>query len=256
MLGQAGEAQVAHFNSHKEKVAALSAYPRKIEVNGKTIDLRAPRNCVEVTAEVNAGRISPAVVHGVPVRIKTPVVIDKTPNPKELRPITLVTGRKLEPEEFFVHALAMADITKGNGFRQPSAKAKNWQSTSLMEQISIRMGVSKERKGPERSERGQKKLAARIEANASIMLDRLIEQHPDKARKAKKEERYVEWFVGKVMEALSGTPKVEELRTMVQARIEKIKVPKHVIEFEEFAERAKLEAERRALDQQIMQEAA
>ena len=107
-----------------------------------------------------------------------------------------------------------------------------------MEKLSIQMGISKPRTGPERSERGERKRAAQIECNARIVLDRLIEQYQDRARKAKNEERYVNWFVGKVTEALEGTPDLETLTTMAKERIAKIKVPKHVIEFEEFKQHA------------------
>ena len=253
------DVQVAHFNNLAAKAKALGAYPQPVEVNGNIINLRAPRNSVEVGAEVNAGRIPHKLIHAVPVKIKTHSIIDKPGEPQQPRQITLVTGRKLEPEDFMVHALALAQINP-LGFRQPSAKAKNYKSTSLMEKISIQMGVSKPRVGPERSERGQKKLEAQIECNTRIVLDRLIEQYPDRARKAKKEERLRSWFVGKVMEALSGTPKLEDLEIIVAQRIEKVKVPKHVIEFDEFKHRAVEEAKRRVensvLDRQARMEVA
>jgi len=218
MLGMAGQASVAHFNNLKARAEATSAYPQQVEVNGKTVKLRAPRNSVEVTAEVNAGRIPQKLVRPVNVAIKTHVVIDKTPNPKELRPITLVPGRKMEPSDFFIHALAMADIAEGRGFRQPSTKAKNWQSTSLMEQLSIKMGISKPNAW-EGSERGNKKRAAQIECNASIVLDRLIAEFPDRAYRARNDEKLARWFEAKVAETLEHFPDQDTIKAMVNNRV-------------------------------------
>ena len=198
-----------HWKNAAAKAEALQDYSFQI-----------PRNSAQLTADVNSGRIAHKYVQPVKIRIQTKVEIDKSGQPQQPKKITLVPERKLKPEDFFIHALAMADITKGNGFRQPSAKEKNFKSTSLMEKLSIKMGVSEPRTGPERSERGEKKHTAQIECNVRIVLDRLIDQYPDRALKAKNEERYVNWFVGKVMEALGSTPDMETLTTLVKERIQ------------------------------------
>jgi hypothetical protein len=205
----------------REEIAALQAKgPKERKRLKRTLGQVKVEQVSHFNNEAAAtGRGGPKATHQVDVKVMTPVEIEPTAKPQPAKPITLVTGRKLEPEDFLIHALAMADITKGSGFRQPSAKPKSFKSTSLMEQISIRMGISKERKAPERSERGQKKLASRIESNARIVLDRMIDQYPDRAAKAKKEERWVNWFVGAVIERIDGTPDLETLTAIANERI-------------------------------------
>lgn len=137
--------------------------------------------------------------------------------PKPLHPCVLVPGRKLNPPEFLDHLMGLTTFNP-QGFRQPSSKAKNWTSTSLAEKAAIAAGLS-EVTIFERSERGLKKLEARNEAKARIILDRLIAQWPDRREKARTNEQMVSWFVAAVEQEIEDRLDREWITNLVQKRI-------------------------------------
>ena len=143
------------------------------------------------------------------VKFKTHVWHETVPQPKQLQPITLVVGRKLSTEDFMTHVMMMTQLNP-KGFRQPSAKEVNYKSTSLMEKLAIRNGDMKARVAPERSKRGYKKLEAKQEAKAIIVLQRLLRDHPGKSER---------WYFGKVMAALNGNIGPTWLETEVKLAV-------------------------------------
>lgn len=174
-----------HFRNQAARAAA-----------GDTAHLR---NSLLVTQAVNDKKIGEQFVQAVPIKVETVKITPLAKKVNIARPLVLVTGRKLNADEWASHVLALAQIAEGRGWRQPSAKEKNWKSTSLVMKASLAAGLHDPIKF-ERSERGKKKLLARIETNALITIDRLIEQWPDRARKAKGDERMLNWFVAAVEE--------------------------------------------------------
>jgi hypothetical protein len=135
-------------------------------------------NVKAVTDAVNAGQVSQSYVHAVPVKVQTLLLVPVKAKPAgKLPPWVLVTGKKLTRLEFADHVLALAHFVPmaghgPKGFRQPSAKEKNWASTSLVEQASIAAGLADKRTGPERSKRGEAKFKARQDSNAAIVAAR------------------------------------------------------------------------------------
>jgi len=221
-LDRVSDVSVAHFKNAAARAEAIRDWPQTYSVI---------RNSKDLTLEVNAGSIPAKLVHRVDIKIRTVVESEKPPRQaKQAEPLVLVVGRKLTDEEFFTHALALAHATpNGNGFRQPSANPKNWKTTSLMEKLSIRMGISEERTcQEERSDRGKKKAIAAQETKALIVLDRLIAEHTARAYDARHNERLVDWFAGKVMLALEGDIDREWLVTAVKGRIKKDETTKYM----------------------------
>lgn len=158
------------------------------------------RNSEQITRAVNAGQIDHKLVQAVPIRVqRTKITPIAARQPKQLLPLVLVPGRKLDEADWATHLLAIAQIADGRGWRQPSAKAKNWQSTSSVLQASQAAGLCEPDKF-ERSKRGKAKLQARNEAKAIFKLDRLIEQHPTRVLMAKTREQMMNWFVASVEE--------------------------------------------------------
>lgn len=156
---------------------------------------------------------------------------------KPIEPVVLVVGRKLSPQEFAIHVEALANLVPQNvdshrcshdpairavnvarGFRSPSIKAKNWRSTSLVEQTSIRAGESPERTF-EPSARGKKKLDAKQEAKALTYLERLMRDNQEKAIEARGDDKKQRWFIGKVMAAMAGEISHEWLETIVPEKL-------------------------------------
>jgi hypothetical protein len=114
----------------------------------------------------DAAKAGPKFAHQVGIKATTvQFAAAPTMQPKQIRQVRLVVGRKLDRTEFADHALALAQINP-NGFRTPSAKEKNWRSTSLIEQASEAAGLSEKRTAPDQSKRGIKKREARADANA------------------------------------------------------------------------------------------
>lgn len=188
-LGKAKTEQVYHFKNEAAR--------REVDLH--LID--APLNNSEaVTRAVKLGQVEPRLVQQVDLKIFTPVEIEPSRQPRQPQPLPLAVGAK--GEDLAHLAIAFAQINP-RGFRQPSAKEKNWQSTSLVEKLSIAFLGSKPNEF-KRSERGEKKLKARRETNALIMLDRLIERYPDRAAQAKHDEQMLNWFVAKLEGAYSG----------------------------------------------------
>src|SRR5271157_3903167 len=67
--------------------------------------------------------------------------VEKPPRqPKAAEPVVLAIGRKVTPQEWASHVISLAQIAS-KGFRQPSNKPNKWQSTSLVEQVSIHAGL-------------------------------------------------------------------------------------------------------------------
>jgi hypothetical protein len=94
--------------------------------------------------------------------------------PRSVRPraaVPTVLGRRRSPYEFVSFVIDMAGFNRGRGFRQPSIKAKNWKSTSLVEQASIGAGLM-EPLAFERSKRGERKLEAHAAMVAAIAAER------------------------------------------------------------------------------------
>lgn len=147
--------------------------------------------------------VSPKLLHPVIVKVRThgdwPRPIGK---PRKVMPVVLVPGRKLDADEFAVHVQALAQLVP-NGFRQPSAKATSWQSTSLVEQAAIRAGLAHDR-AFEPSKRGLKKREAAQQTKALIHLERLMRDNEARAILARGNDNKAKWFVGKVMAAMQG----------------------------------------------------
>lgn len=185
----------------KAEIKELKKKPRekkrKKRVLGKAKTERIShfKNAAKRREALRTGAIDPRLLNSVELKIMTPVEIEPTRQPRLPQPFPLVIGAK--DEELAHYVAAMAQIAQGRGFRQPSAKAKNWQSTSLVEKLAI-AHLDAEKNEFKRSERGQKKLQARNETNALIALDRLIEQYPQRAAQAKTDERMLNWFVASV----------------------------------------------------------
>jgi hypothetical protein len=200
-------------------VRSSQGFHFKNEAARRSVDPEYKLSMGNVVQGVNNGTIPYSTIQ--PVAIKHATKIPER-LPREVKPpqrVCLTTGRKLTDEEFFTHALAMAQINP-LGFRQPSNKVKNFKSTSLMEKLSIRMGVAEERVAPEeRSERGQKKFAAQNEANARIVLDRIIVANPGKS---------VNWIVAKVYEAISHSVDSEWLTDLAKRRVSEGIDPKYL----------------------------
>lgn len=164
------------------------------------------RNSDEVTRAVKTGLIEARFTRPVDLKIFTPVVTEKSAPPRQPMPFPLVIGAKKEELAHF--AAAMAQLSRGNGFRQPSAKAKKWQSTSLVEQLAIAF-LGAEKNEFKRSDRGERKLKARNETKAIILLDRLIERAPARAAQAKRDERMLNWIVATIEQAYLGETDAE-----------------------------------------------
>lgn len=181
-LSKAKTEQVYHF---RNEAARRACWP--------TADYN---NSDKLTRAVKAGLIEQQFVQAIPVKICTPTVTEKSIPPRQPMPFPIVIGAKKEELAHFV--AAMAQLAGGKGFRQPSSKAKNWQSTSLVEQLAIAF-LGAEKNEFKHSERGEKKLEARNDAKIIIALDRLIEQFPVRAAQAK-HHRMLNWFVAKIEE--------------------------------------------------------
>ena len=175
------------------------------------------RNSEAVTRAVKLGQIEQSLVQSVEVKVKTHAVIPLgLRQPKRVQPVPLVTGH-LSHEDMVVHIQALAQMVP-SGFRQPSAKAKNWKSTSLVEQHSIRAGLAPER-AFERSERGQKNLEARQQTKALIHLERLMRDNPEKAALARGDGHKARWFFGRVMALMDGDIDHEWLETIIPEKL-------------------------------------
>jgi hypothetical protein len=215
-LNHVTDVKVAHFKN----AAARAKAPEIAAENGKINPLR---NSEQVTRAVNSNAMPAALVQAVDVKVRTYDHVEVTPRPaKEPLPVVLAVGRPLSHEEWAIHVIALAQIAP-NGFRQPSAKAKNWGSTSLVEEVSIRAGLI-EKPAKERSQRGKAKAQANAEMKAVITLDRLLAQWPDRAREAKGNERLRNWFVAATEQLLVDDVDREWLADLAKERIKRRKV--------------------------------
>lgn len=207
-LGKAKTEQVYHFRNEAARRAAN--YPGLL------------RNSDEVTRAVNIGEIEQQFVQAIPLKIFTPVEIEPTRRPRQPQPLPLVSGAKGEDLAHLV--IAMAQINP-RGFRQPSAKAKNWKSTSLVEKLSI-LWLDATANTFKRSERGEKKLERRNETRAAITLAQLVETWPDRALQARHSDKMLDWFVTKVLDTYP-TINVDWLKQEAKERVKYGRHPKY-----------------------------
>jgi len=181
----------------------------------------------------------PKLTKQIPIKVRAhawhPRPLDKPPG--AIQPLVLVPGRKLDPDERVIHLQAVAGFASADpkrhqqahnkmlrmldvpcGFRTPSAKAKNWRSTSLIEQASIRAGLAPER-AFEPSARGLKKQEATQQTKALIHLERLMRDNEARAIQARNDDQKAKWFVGKVMAAMEGSISHEWLESIVPEKL-------------------------------------
>lgn len=208
LLGKAKTEQVYHFRCEAARR----------EVNFDLVD-EPLRNSDAVTRAVKLGQVEQRLVQAIPLKIFTPVEIEPSRKPRQPLPLPLVSGAKGEDLAHLVIALAQINP---RGFRQPSAKEKNWKSTSLVEKLSIAFLGAKANTF-KRSKRGEKKLEHRNEANAAIVLARLVDAWPDRALQARHSDKMLDWFVGKVQDTYP-TVNIDWLR---QAAKEYVKYGHH-----------------------------
>lgn len=144
------------------------------------------KNSESLTEAVVNGLVSPALVSQVHLLGYSLIERDRpVRTPRAVQPVVLVTGRKFTREEFAMFITALAGINP-KGFRQPSAKAKNWSSTSGVEQAAICAGLAPKPKF-ERSERGKKKLEANEEMKRRIAEERINGINPKYLSRAARE---------------------------------------------------------------------
>lgn len=107
----------------------------------------------------------------VDINIATTVYREKEARAPQLPiPSARLGQRSGDRDAFAALATQLAQL-KPNGFRQPSAKAKNWQSTSLVE-VAARAAGSMDAPKFERSRRGECKLEADAAMKAAIAAER------------------------------------------------------------------------------------
>ena len=160
-LGKAKTETVFHF---RNAAARASIDPTKVDV-AKLTSVHA------VTEAVKAAQIPQSAVSAVSLPIMTTVTIEPTQRPpRQSQKIRLVFPEKLTPEQFAAHVIALAQMNP-KGFRQPSDKPKRWQSTSLVEKVSIAAAMI-EPNAFAYSKRGLARCEAREDMKAAILVER------------------------------------------------------------------------------------
>jgi hypothetical protein len=158
LILSAGVAKCFHVKNAAAKAEARKLYGAAVD----RMDLRI--------MGVSSGAMNPALFESVSLRLGR---MERSP-PAQRQPRApvppFVVGVKRTPEEFATLAMMAAQINP-KGSRQPSAKPHKWQSTSLVEQASIRAGIMEPAKR-ERSARAQKRI--------DTELDPIKIKHPEK----------------------------------------------------------------------------
>lgn len=153
----------AHFKSPADKRAALAKLAPK----------EHPRTPEDLNALVKAGKVADKHVNFVHVKLGG---MSRARKPRKApgKTITFKLVSPLVAPQDWPSTVAQIAQSFPSGFRSPSSKAKNWRSTSLVEQLM------KIKSKFERSSRGKGKASADEAYRARALLTQDITSIPDK----------------------------------------------------------------------------
>lgn len=153
------KARAWHFKNAAAKARARELY-------GSAIDDMALR-----ILAIKSGKMDMSLFLPVDLVLATHARIEREAGSPRPPAPSFPVGKNKSIDEFADLVVALAQLNKGKGFRQPSAKPNKWLSTSLVEGVMRQCG----RMGKpefERSKRGLKKQEADAEMKAAILKQR------------------------------------------------------------------------------------